>query len=134
VIDKQGTIELVGTECSKDAKISLSKDGKVLETLKLAKEGKSWHEVIPQGIWQSKMVDLIKKSTFDFIQPKYDIGSTIYVNGQATFVKRVDRDRNCYVVDLNGKEEYVDISTIDAQNPYDNMTAAELIGVRDAGH
>lgn len=60
LINKVGSFRLIGKECGTHAGISITQDHKELEFMRIAKRGHSWNEVIPQGVWDTKMTEYVE--------------------------------------------------------------------------
>lgn len=58
VIDKRGSIELVGEECATCATIAIVRDGNQIERYSTQKNGHTWRELINQAEWQEKIAGL----------------------------------------------------------------------------
>lgn len=62
-ISKIGNTVLEGFECAKDAGIRIVRGAEVLETVKYAKQGHSWRELINQALWEEKLKEYEKKAS-----------------------------------------------------------------------
>jgi DNA-directed RNA polymerase subunit RPC12/RpoP len=59
VFNKVGSFSLVGNECAKDAWIDIKNGDAVLEHYKIAKQGHEYAEVIPVGVWMTKLDEYV---------------------------------------------------------------------------
>ncbi|MFA5724141.1 MAG: hypothetical protein WC979_07845 [Candidatus Pacearchaeota archaeon] len=55
LIDQKGDYRLEGRECVTHAGIRIMKGNDEIEFQKIAKQGHEWRELIPQGVWQTKL-------------------------------------------------------------------------------
>jgi hypothetical protein len=61
-INKIGNLKLIGRECDKNFGIFLYDGSKLIDSDIQPKANHSWREVIPQGVWESKMSRLAASS------------------------------------------------------------------------
>jgi hypothetical protein len=54
-IDQKGSYRLEGRECNTHCGVAIMKGAEEIEFQKVAKQGHEWRELIPQGIWQTKL-------------------------------------------------------------------------------
>ena len=59
-IKKEGNLSLTGAECKTCAGIQIEKDGKVVESYMVNKDGHEWREMISEGVWASKFDEHLK--------------------------------------------------------------------------
>jgi hypothetical protein len=60
VIQKKGSMELLGKECPNGCGIEIKKEGSVVEDYKVDRNGREWRELINQAVWEARFDELTK--------------------------------------------------------------------------